>query len=53
MEIVRDSSDIEEIIQLAEDSLEKGSEFAGMSYEEGILALYNWLVGHQDEPPLE
>lgn len=29
-----------------------GSKFPGMSYEDGICAMYNWLTGDVEEDPM-
>lgn len=52
--IVRNKQEIEAVLQKAEDTLETGeSNFAGMTYEEGMLAFHNWLVGNCDENPFD
>ena len=49
--IVRTQEEINEVMQWAEDALDQGTHYAGMSYEEGITAMYNWLMGDNDDRP--
>jgi len=47
--IVREQKEIEKQLQEAEDQ----SRYFGMSYEQGIIAMYEWLVGDTDNLPIE
>ena len=50
-QLVNPSTDeIEELFQKAEDGLAEGSQFPGMSYEEGILDTLRWLWEAGDNP---
>lgn len=51
--IVRTEKEIEAQIQKAEDASNDGSMYPGMSYEEGMLAMYQWLTGEVEDKPLE
>lgn len=53
-EIIRDESEIDEIINethIIEN--EEGSRYPGMSYEQGLRDMYEWLIGDSDDNPLE
>lgn len=50
--IVRVEKQIEEQIQKAEDT-QHSSKYPGMSYEQGVIAMYEWLTGETDDLPLE
>lgn len=32
---------------------EGGSKVPGMSYEEGVDATIRWILGHEEDPPIE
>ena len=51
--ITRTSSEINEQIDLANEGIDQGSKFPGMSYEEGIKNTIDWLYGNIEEPPME
>lgn len=53
MEVVRTDKEIEKVLDKAIDGVAKGSKYPGMSFEEGVREMYDWLTGDQDEPPLE
>lgn len=53
MEIVRTQREINEQLDLAHKYSEEGSKYFGLSYEEGLIAMYDWLVGNTDDLPME
>lgn len=52
-EIVRTQQEIDEVIDKANEGLDNGSAYPGMNYEEGVKAMYDWLVGNIDETPFD
>lgn len=32
---------------------EKGSRWPGMSYEDGVIAVLDWITGNADEAPMD
>lgn len=51
--IVRSQTEIDEVLNVAQDFIDGGgSPFFGMSYEDGIIGMYRWLIGEEDENPL-
>ena len=54
MTIVRTKEEIDEVLnEVNEIKNSVGSKFHGMSYEEGLEAMHDWLTGETDENPLE
>lgn len=54
MEIVRTKEEIYDVLDKCIEQMEYGeSIFHGMSYEEGVQAMYDWLVGNTDDNPME
>jgi len=52
--IVRDEKEVFELIdKISEVQEEKGSNFPGMSYEDGIKEVLDWLTGNTDSNPIE
>lgn len=51
--IVRTEEEINKVLDKAIEGINEGSEYPGMSYEEGIQVMYDWLVGNIDENPFE
>ena len=51
--IVRTEEEISEVINWAFDGINDGSHFSGESYEQGIIDMYDWLIGNQDHRPDE
>jgi hypothetical protein len=52
----RDEEEIEEQIGRCYDNKDKygmGGKWPGMSYEDGVLAALQWVIGNQEEPPME
>jgi len=52
-QIVRTSKEIDEQIGQAETAMSEGSKYPGMSYEEGCMYLFQWLVGEIEDKPME
>lgn len=48
--IVRSVREIDDVLNKAD---EFESKYPGMTYEQGIHAMYRWLVGEDDENPIE
>lgn len=53
MKIIKTPAEIEAIYDLAREGEVNGTMFPNMSYEEGIVALIDWLTGRREENPLE
>jgi len=53
MDIVRSTLEISETIEKAYEGINQGSAFPGMSYEEGIISMWEWLAGNQKEGPMD
>lgn len=53
-EIIRTQHEIDEVLDACVEYIEKGeSHFPSMPYEEGVQAMYDWLVGNVEESPME
>lgn len=46
-------SQIEEQMHIATEAMDEGSNYPGMSFEEGVEAALMWVLGIIDTPPLE
>lgn len=54
MDIVRTQREVDEQITECIDRLDYGaSRFPGLTYEDGVLAFYDWLIGDVEESPME
>lgn len=54
MAITKTRREIEAEVAKAVDIMDGGeSPFFGMSYEEGIIAMGDWISGNQEEAPLD
>ena len=51
--IVRSDEEINRVLNWAGEGLDQGAHFPGMSYENGILNMLDWLNGDSDEAPDE
>jgi len=51
--IIRSDEEIGEVVNKAFDFREQGSPFFGMSYEDGILNMLDWLTGNTDDNPMD
>lgn len=49
--IVRTEDEINQILNWACEGKDDGSHYPGMSYEDGLVAMYDWLIGQIDERP--
>jgi len=49
----RTKSEIEEQLNKALDALDTGSKYPGMSYEEGVSAALDWVIGNIDDRPMD
>ena len=47
-EIIRAQEEIDEILNACSDD---NSRFPGMTYEQGIVDFFRWLIGETDEHP--
>lgn len=53
-EIVRSQAEIDDQLNMAAECLETGrSKYPGMKFEEGVMAMYDWLVGNGADAPME
>ena len=50
--VVRTEEEINRIMDWAYDGVENGSKYSGMSYEEGIVTILDWLAGLTDDDPI-
>lgn len=53
MEIVRTETEIDRVLNWAAEGVEQGTRYSGMSYEQGILDICDWLTGHSGVAPDE
>lgn len=54
MALDRSDDEIEEQISRASDSVARGStRWPGMTYEQGVDAALRWVLGENDEAPME
>jgi hypothetical protein len=51
IKLVRSEKLINEVLGWAMDSLNQGSNYPGTTYEEGIMAMYDWLTGVSEDRP--
>ena len=49
--IIRSEDEINRVLNWADEGVEDGSKFPGQSYESGIKAMYEWLVGDTEDVP--
>lgn len=52
MIIVRNEQDIRELLHQCNDAEEFGTNYPGMSYEQGIKAAIEWITGDIDIHPI-
>lgn len=53
MIIVRTKEEIDEQLNLAQENIDSGeSPYFGMTYEQGIVEMFDWLVGNNDVTPM-
>lgn len=51
--IVRTQEEIDEMLDKANKAFNEGTLYLGMYYEEGVIAMYDWLVGNTDHKPFD
>lgn len=51
--IMQPAAEIAEQLEKANEGINEGSQYPGMSYEDGIKAFADWLFGDTDEKPFE
>lgn len=52
-EIKRTADEIESVLETCDNAVSNGSSYPGMSYEQGIMEFFMWLVGETDLHPFE
>lgn len=52
MIVIRTQAEIDEQLNRCEERVEKGKTFRAHSYEEGAIAMYRWLRGEEEDPPI-
>lgn len=53
MAITRTETEINEQLDKAQEGVENGSKYSGMSYEEGVKYALEWVTGQSDDKPME
>jgi hypothetical protein len=48
----RSDDEVNEQLNLAAEGMDKGTRWAGMSYEQGVDAALHWVLGHSDDKPM-
>ncbi len=52
-EVVVIDNEIDDVIDKCTEQISKGgSQWAGMSYEEGVRAALDWIVGNSEDNPM-
>ena len=51
--IVRTKKEIDRVLNWADEGIDGGTRYAGMSYEQGLQDMYGWLIGFTDHAPDE
>jgi hypothetical protein len=50
----RQDNEVDEVLNKAAEAVDEGtSQWPGMSYEQGVQAALDWILGHTDENPME
>jgi hypothetical protein len=52
-EIIRNETEIQRVLNWAQQGVQNGSHFRNMKYEEGLIEMFDWLVGNSDDAPDE
>lgn len=52
-EIIRSDAEISRVVGWAFEGRAKGSHYVGMSYENGIMDMLDWLTGVSEDAPDE
>lgn len=53
MNIVRTEQEINWVANWAHTAIDEGTHYAGMSYEQGLVDMLDWLTGDSDYAPDE
>jgi hypothetical protein len=53
MQIIRTEEEIDRLESWAAEGQDNGTHYSGMSYEDGIRATLDWLLGQRDESPAD
>lgn len=52
--IIRSDHEIDEVLNAASEQIDAGTtKFAGMTYEEGLREMHDWLIGDSVDSPME
>ena len=51
--IQRTDQQINDLLNKAINAFDNGTNYPGMSYEQGILDAINWLIGQTNDNPLD
>ena len=49
---VRTKEEIDEVMNLSFEQIEHGTKWHGMTYEEGVRAAIEWILGETDDNPM-
>ena len=49
---MRDEDEIQDMADRAADAAYKATRYPGMTYEEGVRAALDWVLGGEDEPAI-
>lgn len=52
-QLARGDDEINKVLDNANEGMEKGSKYPGMSYEEGVEAVCMWLFGINNDHPFD
>ena len=52
-EVERQSKEIYDLMNWAQEGVDQGTRYPGMSYEQGILDALMWLDGSSDHNPMD
>ena len=53
VELKRTEAEINEQLDRATHGVEEGTQYLGMSYEEGVRETIQWLLGYTNDKPME
>lgn len=53
VELKRTEAEINEQLDRATHGVEEGTQYSGMSYEEGVRETIQWLLGYTNDKPME
>lgn len=52
MEVKRTVEEIDGVLNKAVEAMDEGTKWPGMSYEEGVRAGIDWILGNIDDNPM-